>query len=48
MWGIHTYSTDITNKNSKHKIQHNHTWSEDDPGPRKKYGGKDREDARNV
>ena len=30
----------------KKRIQNNH--SEDDPGPRKKNGGKHREDARNV
>ena len=31
---------------SRKRIQNNDT--EDDPGPRKKNGGKDREDARNV
>ena len=33
-------------QSSRKRIQNND--SEDDPGPRKKNGGKDREDARNV
>ena len=33
-------------KHSRKRIQNND--SEDDPGPSKKSGGKDREDARNV